>query len=295
MISREDVSMRDPFVVASADERMYYLIGSTCWATQYTHIDRAFHLFRSRDLQTFEGPFEVFHDPTFWGTCDYWAPEIHRHNGRFYIFASFKAADRCRAVHTLVADTIVGPYRPIVATPVTPMDWECLDGTLYFDRQNQPWMVFCHEWLQVHNGEMCAVRLSDDLSAAIDTPILLFQAHDAPWSANISSDPATGDYVTDGPFLHRDATGRLMMLWSSCGPAGYAMGIAFSETGEITGPWRHRPDPIIRNDGGHGMVFRTFDGQLMMTFHRPNMPKDAERPFFVPVRETLDERFLECV
>ena len=37
---------------------------------------------------------------------------------------------------------------------VTPDGWQSLDGTLYVDRSGKPWMVFCHEWLQVGDGQM---------------------------------------------------------------------------------------------------------------------------------------------
>jgi hypothetical protein len=32
------------------------------------------------------------------------------------------------------------------------------------------------------------------------------------------------------------------------------------------------------------MVFRAFDGQLHLAYHRPN-PNPDERPYFVPLRE----------
>ena len=28
-------------------------------------------------------------------------------------------------------------------------------------------------------------------------------------------------------------------------------------------------EPLVYQDSGHGMLFRTFDGQLMMVLHRP--------------------------
>jgi hypothetical protein len=43
---------------------------------------------------------------------------------------------------------------------------------------------------------------------------------------------------------------------------------AVSESGDLAGPWRqHRP--LVRDDSGHGMLFHTFDGRLMMILHRP--------------------------
>jgi arabinan endo-1,5-alpha-L-arabinosidase len=172
---------------------------------------------------------------------------------------------------------------PISNEPVTPHDWECLDGTLFVDAHDQPWIVFCHEWVQVGDGEICATRLSDDLTSAIEQPHLLFHASEAPWAEELNSKGRKG-YVTDGPWLHRLANGVLIMLWSSFG-TGYTVGVARSVFGNILSPWEQLPEPLYARDGGHCMIFRTFDGQPMLACHRPNESHD-ERPFFVPIRET---------
>ena len=44
--------------------------------------------------------------------------------------------------------------------------------------------------------------------------------------------------------------------------------VARSATGELKGPWVQL-EPLVKQDSGHGMLFRTFDGQLMMVLHRP--------------------------
>lgn len=151
------------------------------------------------------------------------------------------------------------------------------------DASNQPWIVFCHEWVQVGDGEICAMRLSDDLVSAVDAPQLLFRASEAPWAHELNSKGRKG-YVTDGPWMHRLSSGELLMLWSSFGTGGYTVGIARSASGDILGPWQQLPDPLYVGDGGHCMVFRTFDGQLHLAYHRPN-PTPDERPYFVPLRE----------
>ena len=77
--------------------------------------------------------------------------------------------------------------------------------------------------------------------------------------------------MTDGPFLHRLPDGNLLMLWSGFTAGGsYAISYAVSMSGEITGPWKQRKEPLYSLDGGHGMLFRTFSGQLMMACHCPN-------------------------
>jgi len=62
------------------------------------------------------------------------------------------------------------------------------------------------------------------------------------------------------------------------------MGIARSASGDIAGPWRQDAEPLWAADGGHGMIFRSFEGQLMLTLHTPNeSPK--EHALFVPIVE----------
>jgi arabinan endo-1,5-alpha-L-arabinosidase len=65
------------------------------------------------------------------------------------------------------------------------------------------------------------------------------------------------------------------------------MGVARSVTGHVTGPWRQEAQPLWAKDGGHGMIFNTLDGHLMLTFHSPNNTPD-ERPVFVEIEETAD-------
>jgi arabinan endo-1,5-alpha-L-arabinosidase len=284
MLRNADIHIRDPFVLPIKAEKRYYLYGTNgpqSWTNSATGID----YYTGSDLQGWEGPFPAFRPPTgFWADRNFWAPEVHAYRERYYLFASFKAEGVCRGTQILAADGPQGPFLPISDGPATPRDWECLDGTLFVDADDQPWMVFCHEWVQVGDGEICALGLSDDLVSALEPPHLLFHASEAPWAQEINSKGRIG-YVTDGPFMHRLASGELIMLWSSFGAGGYTVGVARSASGEILGPWQQIPEPLYAGDGGHCMVFRTFDGQLRLAFHRPN-PSPDERPYFVPLRET---------
>lgn len=280
-LSPEEIHLRDPFILPVPEEGKYYLYGTSCHLPGGTGFDA----YVSRDLASWEGPFPVFRpDPGFWADRHFWAPEVHRVGDRFALLASFKSETACRGTQILMADSPRGPFKPHSQGPVTPRDWECLDGTLYVDRDRKPWMVFCHEWLQVQDGEICAIRLTKDLKESKGEPILLFKASDAPWTGTRPT------YVTDGPFLHRTEQGALVMLWSSFGKSGYAQALARSESGTIRGPWTHLPEPLFKEDGGHGMLFsRLDDGQLMLILHQPNQ-KPLERPKLLPVGDDLTPR-----
>ncbi len=60
--------------------------------------------------------------------------------------------------------------------------------------------------------------------------------------------------------------------------------LARSRSGHILGLWEHEEETLFAENDGHGMLFETFDKQLMLTFHAPNdLPN--ERPIFHPIEE----------
>jgi arabinan endo-1,5-alpha-L-arabinosidase len=197
MLKNSDIHIRDPFVLPIISEKQYYLYGTTgpeAWTPSATGIN----CYTSHNLQHWEGPFPAFRPPVgFWAVRNFWAPEVHIYRGRYYMFASFKAEGLCRGTQILASDNPHGPFLPISDGPATPREWECLDGTLFMDADNHPCIVFCHEWVQVGDGEICALRLSDDLTSAIGEPQLLFRASEATWAQEVNSKGRKG-YVTDG-------------------------------------------------------------------------------------------------
>jgi hypothetical protein len=88
--------------------------------------------------------------------------------------------------------------------------------------------------------------------------------------------------ITDGPFLYENSAGHLLMLWSSGGKQGYAMGWATSRSGRLIGPWEQQDVPFYGTDGGHGMIFSDFHGGLYLALHSPNSSPN-ERACFIPL------------
>ena len=223
-----------------------------------------------------------------------WAPEVHAYKGKYYLFATLhNPAKRLtttdttrpnlmRATIIAVSDSPRGPFTLMkLDAPVTPPNFMTLDGTLYVDRAGKPWMVYAHEWIQKVDGTMEAIPLKDDLSDAAGEPIHLFKASDAPWiNAQMTPDTRENHYVTDGPELFRTKNGTLLMLWASymkneLGRNGYVQTLARSKSGELKGPWEQL-EPLVGNDSGHGMLFRSFDGKLMLVVHQPFQERARE-------------------
>ena len=274
-----DIHIRDPFILA--EDGKYYLYGTRgadTWGD-----GTGFDVYISEDLENFSDPIECFTPPAdFWSSRNFWAPEVHRYEGNYYMLASFISNTRKRGTQILISESPLGPFRPHSDGPVTPAAWNCLDGTLYIEN-GEPYMIYCREWNQPDGeiiGEMHAIKLSHDLKKAIGEPIFLFKASEPAWVPPESR----RRFVTDGPFVHRMESGKILLLLSSFGTNGYLEAISYPENGKLTDRWIHEKTPLFSRDGGHGMVFRTFEGQLMFTYHTPNNTP-FERPAFLPLEE----------
>ena len=275
------MQLHDPFIVADRASGTYHLFTRNEVAMSGER-GLGTMAYTSRDLKHWSRPRVVFTLPDGnWADGGAWAPEVHQWKGRWYLFTTFhneaaalppepgsKRRPHRRGTLIAVADSLDGPFTLANdGEPVVPASDMTLDGTLHVDAEGRPWFVYAHEWVQATVGTIEAVPLDDDLRA-IGEPQLLFRADAADWARG--QPQAEGDtvWVTDGPQFFRTQAGTLLMLWSSYGDDGYVQALARSTSGTVAGPWEQL-GPLVERDSGHGMLFRAFDGRLMLVVHRP--------------------------
>ena len=284
-----DIIVHDPCILADHASKTYYLYGQYSPKRDYERIQPpakrgGVQVYKSKDLKHWTEPRLVFSIPdNFWAdSIDApWAPEVHFFNGKYYLFVTFndwskkieEKTDRppitLRRSQILIADTPEGPFKPFKNEGTTPKGEMTLDATFY-NEDGTPWMIYCHEWIQVGPGMIKAIKLSPDLSETEGEPFTLLCAGDAEWtkdSINYKGGIYSGT-VTDGPYLYKSKTNHLLMTWSSWGPNQYAVAVARSRSGKITGPWELLPGTIMEHDRGHGMIFKTFDGEIRFFVHK---------------------------
>lgn len=267
---------RDPFIYA---ENGVYYAYITDWK-----------VYKSTSL---DGPWSqvknAISKPGDYDGCPY-APEVFKYNGKYYMFTAYRPEKQYnqydnRGCIIMEASSPEGPFRMITGGWITPKEWDCIDGTLYVDPDGQPWMVFSREHTCYDgNGAFCAAKLSEDFTHFISEPIELFRGKDPKWE---------WDGVTDGCFMYTTAEGELLMLWSNSDQYGYCVAVSKSSNGRIDGEWIHDNTlPMLFSgnmtgfDGGHGMIFTDFDGQMYLVFHSPNDWKgDDARMTFIPITE----------
>ena len=291
---RKDFRIRDPFVLA--DNGTYYLYESKPWFG-----GKGVSVRTSKDLEHWSEKMPAMIVPEGVPVTAVWAPEVHKHEGAYYLFttltekkgsAPIKAMDpkakeghlTPRGTWVFKSESPLGPFKPVKMGPIPPKEWMTLDGTLYVE-DGQPYMVFCHEWCQVDNGRMCYAPLAKDFASFTAPPKTMFAARDAMPGAS---------HVTDGPFFYRSPkNGDLYMIWSNFVKGhGYCVLLRKSTTGKIAGPWT-KDEILYGKNGGHGMLFRTFDGKLLLTLHQPNSG-EAERMKLFEIEDTGHTLRLVC-
>lgn len=283
-VNARDFCIRDPFVLV--DGGRYYLYESKPWKG-----GRGVFVREGVNLEDWTEKRPVMTCPDYFPVTAVWAPEVHKYNGRYYMFVTLtfdteklssvlapeeaaKAAKR--GTWVFVADTPRGPFAPVRRGPVPPVERQTLDGTLYVE-DGQPYMVYCHEWGQIWNGTIEYAPLSDDFASFTSEPVEMLKAENAV--------PGAGR-ITDGPFFWRsEKSSRLYMIWSNFIPEGYCVLVRSSPSGRIAGPWS-KDEVLSADNGGHGMIFKDLDGILRLVMHEPNIPEGAER---MRVFELIDD------
>lgn len=293
-VPTNQIRLSDPFVLADKATQMYYMTGT------------GGQLWKSKDLKTWEGPYSVTQtDPQSWmgPRPMIWAAELHQYKDKYYYFATFtnrsvkidtvrnNVIER-RACHILVSDKPDGPYRPMADPTYLPADQPTLDASFWLDKDGKPYLIFCHEWLQNWNGTVEKIELKPDLSGVVGNRKILFRAFDSPWSRERDENgKEIPNKVTDGPFVFRTQTGSLGMLWTSWVYSVYTQGVAYSQSGTLDGPWVQEKEPITPPNFGHGMIFRTLDGKLLLCCHSHDDSKGSydRRPAFFLVDDSGDK------
>jgi len=285
-IDINDLCVHDPFVLAEPDTKTYIVYQGYSprrYISARLSINAGVIAYTSKDLIKWERPRLVFEIPEgFWAdrNAGPWAPEVHKYKDKYYLFATFHdwgVADanswggrkiKKRGTQICVSENPLGPFKPIGNKPHTPEGEITLDGTLWVE-DGRPWLIYCHEWVQITDGLIKAIRLKDDLSGTIGEPITLLNAADFDWT---DKEPGS---VTDGPQFYQMKNGTLAMLWSSHSSGHlYAQTVAYSPSGKLAGPWNHPAKPLLWDDRGHGMLIKDFDGRLLLVLHRYfRMPK----------------------
>jgi beta-xylosidase len=263
----KDIQMGDPFVFL--DNGCYYLYGTTG--------GKAFKVWKSSDFREWEYAGAAYDQTkSEWGKSNFWAPEIFRYMGKYYMVYSCNGPSGTEGFRLCiaVADKPEGPFKDIHA-PWLDNNWSCIDADVFIDTDSVPYLFFDKVGV-IQNpfhlyGMIYMVKLSKDLSKAETKPKLVVQA-EQPWE---EIDPQHPSSCNEGAFVFKhDSTYYITFSAGHYLSPNYAIGYATAKS--PYGPWIKGDDnPIVSKNlsigisgPGHNSITWTNDKKnLFMVYH----------------------------
>ena len=250
-------TIADPFIFREGDT--YYLYG--------TIAEDGLVAWTSKDLVRWEPRGHVYRrTKQTWAKQDFWAPELFKHRGKYYLHftaeGSGRRRDPLRRLILAEGDSPLGPFRDLKA-PWFDAERNTIDGHVFRDRDGKLYLYFVVlPDDDVEHFEIRVRRLDDDLNPARETTLCM-----------TPSEPWEGTLVNEGPIVLRHGDTYLMTysgqpFWS----VDYAVGIATAPS--PMGPWTKSTDgPILQrgegvNGPGHHSFIESPDGkELFIVYH----------------------------
>ncbi len=272
MIITDITNIGDPQIVLH--DGFYY-----CYATSFVN---GFYVWHSRDLICWSEPEICFEPENHWADCDYWAPEVVYHNGKFIMhYTAREKGTGTLRLGVAISDTPKGPFVDALGGPLLPVGYANIDGSVYVGEEGN-FLYFSRDCSQnyvngVKTSQIYCVRLDDTLTHAVSDPELMTTPTE-PWELK-SLD--TNHLWNEGPCVVKFGTKYVMNYSANCYATNdYAICIATADS--PLGPWIKAPEanPVLSCaeelfGAGHNAFFRTKEGKLMTAFH---IQTDPEHP-----------------
>lgn len=266
-------SMADPFVFKD-DDGTYYLYVT----------GKGFPTFSSKNLVKWSYCGKAM--PSYsWGKSNFWAPEVFKFNGKYYIhYSSCEVADGPKRIGLAVADSPKGPFTDVAAAPFYKHSNKkgCIDSHFFFDEDGSIYMYYSVAASEnpaddttgslKKRSEIWVTSVKSDLSGTVEGTATMLTKPEQAWE----HDPTAGTYWNEGAtVLKHDGTYYLMFSANNYTRGVYSVGYATS--GSPMGPFvKYGSNPVLAaaNSGGlvsgpgHNCVVASPDGkELYCVYH----------------------------
>jgi len=253
----------DPFV--RYEDGYYYF-----FATGEAQDNRFIPIYRSKNMSAWEFVRGAVTNgsKTDWNYKHFWAPEVLKINGKFYLYYTASPdespANSGNRVGVAVADSIQGPYKNIGV--VVPNG--SIDGHPVIDKDGSMYIFYTNEWQSSKGFYRGTIYMDKMLSPTqvADNPQPVITHHN--WQ--------------EGPFILQ--RNNQYYLTYSCGAwndSTYHLRYALAKN--ITGPYVEQPDTILKSNKmvigpGHHSIFQDQIGRDWLVYHGWDTAHTARYP-----------------
>lgn len=293
-VAIDTMNLANPFVVYDAGKDLYYMTG-----------DGGF-LWRSGDLRLWEGPFDILRpSAASWvgENAVITSPEIHPYKGKYYYMATFARPDvmidtvagkpiNRVSCEIFVSDSITGPYEQLTAeTPLLAPEYMAVHPTFCEDELNVGYLIYNYAAEQSGDATVQIIRLGKKLNVQIGEPYIMFRASQNPWSSATDEEGKNGfSPIMRAPFMFDTRGGELGILFDTTVDGLSAIGVAYTEKDHgLNGPWHIEQEPLLTGGVGGPMMFKDYDGTLVMAVHRDTVVGGVKKS--IPQFMKMDSQF----
>ena len=253
-VSIDTMDVVNPFIAYDDKTDMYYMTGDNGY------------VWKSNELHQWVGPYSVLcQDTASWlgAKPAVTSPEIHKFANKYYYMASFEAAGY-RSCATLVADSITGPYKTIDSKNFLLDEKEvAAHPTFCSDEYSNGYMIYNHLGEQNGDGTVQIVLYNDNFGRRLGEAYVMFTASQIPWSFRSVERKSEFSPVLESPFMFYSGDEGLGVLFTAYAGDEKAIGVAYSETGTLNGPWIVESEPLLKGFNSVSL-FSDYDGTLVM-------------------------------
>lgn len=311
-----DVAFGDPYIIYDENSELYYMYGTG-------GVDNGFMAYSSKDLKRWDKHDQVYtaKQEKGWGTKDFWAPEVYKRNGKFYMFYSAHWKENPNnelenyKIGVAVADNPLGPFEDMTGKPLFDPGYPIIDANVYFSDDGKLYLYYsrcCYEhavesevsdWARKQNmfdeieeSWIYGVELAADFTSVIGDPVLLLRPpvsledNQSKWESRSVTSGEVNRRWTEGSYLFKHNDIYYMMYSANFfGGQHYAVGYATADN--PLGPFKKsEANPILQKNTesggivsgtGHNSLLKDKDGKMWCVYHGRTNKTGDDRMVFL--------------
>jgi beta-xylosidase len=274
------VQIGDPYVLHDTGSR-YYMYGTGGGARD------GFPAYSSDDLVTWKHEGQVFKGNTAdsWSIHSFWAPEVYKVNGKYYMFYSAQWRDNPTKelenfrIGVAVSEKPTGPFRDVQNKPLFDPGYPIIDANVFFNDDGKVYLYYsrcCYKhpvesevaswakqkgWYnEIEESWVYGIQLKPDFSGVIGEPVLLLRPpvkmndKQAEWESRSVTSKEVNRRWTEGSYTFKHA-GKYYMMYSAnhFGGENYAVGYAIAR--QPLGPYEKAANnPVLQKNTASGGI-----------------------------------------
>lgn len=311
-----DVKFGDPFILYNDTDDTYYMYGTG-------GVENGFMAYSSKDLKNWSSEGQVYdaQQEKGWGIKDFWAPEVYKYKGEFYLFYSAHWKNNPNnelenyKIGVAVSEKPTGPFIDIKDEPVFDPGYPIIDANVFFDDDGKLYLYYSRvaynhpveteisKWAkeeglfdEIEESWVYGVEIAADFSQVIGKPKLLLRPPEkmddeqAEWESRSVTNAEVNRRWTEGSYLLKEKN-RYYLMYSAnhFGGEDYAVGYATADN--PLGPFKKSEDnPILQKNTdkggnvsgtGHNMVFTDKQGRKLIVYHGRTPETGEDRVVFI--------------